>query len=35
MTLVTGPIRTGDIEATMTKGVHGPGKVVHFILEEA
>ncbi|MGC8492845.1 MAG: LutC/YkgG family protein [Syntrophobacteraceae bacterium] len=34
ITLVTGPSRTGDIEATMTKGVHGPGKVVHFILEE-
>ncbi|MDR3568086.1 MAG: LUD domain-containing protein [Syntrophobacteraceae bacterium] len=33
MTLVTGPSRTGDIEATMTTGVHGPGKVVHFILD--
>ena len=29
-TLATGPSRTGDIEATMTKGVHGPGKVVRF-----
>jgi len=33
LTLVTGPSRTGDIEATMTKGVHGPGKVLHFILD--
>ncbi len=32
ITLVTGPSRTGDIEATMTKGVHGPGKVAHFLL---
>jgi L-lactate dehydrogenase complex protein LldF len=32
ITLATGPSRTGDIEATMTKGVHGPGKVVHFIV---
>ena len=35
ITLVTGPSRTGDIEATMTKGVHGPGKVIHFILDES
>lgn len=35
ITLATGPSRTGDIEATMTKGVHGPGKVVHFILGES
>lgn len=34
ITLATGPSRTGDIEATMTTGVHGPGKVVHFILCE-
>lgn len=34
ITLATGPSRTGDIEATMTKGVHGPGKVVHFIIGE-
>lgn len=34
ITLVTGPSRTGDIEATMTTGVHGPGTVIHFILEE-
>lgn len=32
MTLVTGPSCTGDIEATMTRGVHGPAKVVHFIM---
>jgi L-lactate dehydrogenase complex protein LldF len=33
LTLVTGPSRTGDIEGTMTAGVHGPGRVVHWILE--
>lgn len=32
MTLVTGPSCTGDIECTMTRGVHGPGKVIHFIM---
>ncbi|MFP5212525.1 MAG: lactate utilization protein C [Acidobacteriota bacterium] len=32
LTLVTGPSRTGDIEATMTVGVHGPRKVIHYIL---
>ncbi|MGC9194932.1 MAG: LUD domain-containing protein [Syntrophobacteraceae bacterium] len=32
LTLVTGPSCTGDIEAAMTRGVHGPQKVVHFIL---
>ena len=32
ITLVTGPSRTGDIEATMTTGVHGPRRVIHFIL---
>ncbi len=32
LTLATGPSCTGDIEATMTRGVHGPQKVVHFIL---
>jgi L-lactate dehydrogenase complex protein LldF len=35
LTLVTGPSRTGDIELTMTTGVHGPRKVVHFILDRA
>lgn len=32
ITLVSGPSRTGDIEGTMTTGVHGPGRVVHLIL---
>jgi hypothetical protein len=35
LTLVTGPSRTGDIEGTMTAGVHGPGKVLHFILQSS
>jgi L-lactate utilization protein LutC len=34
LTLVTGPSRTGDIEATMSRGVHGPGRVLHWILAE-
>jgi L-lactate utilization protein LutC len=35
LTLVTGPSRTGDIELSMTTGVHGPRKVLHFILDRA
>lgn len=31
---VTGPSRTGDIEGTMTVGVHGPRRVLHWILRE-
>ncbi|MEN6438706.1 MAG: lactate utilization protein [Syntrophobacter sp.] len=33
LTLVSGPSRTGDIEAVMTTGVHGPGRVLHLIIE--
>jgi L-lactate dehydrogenase complex protein LldF len=33
LTLVTGPSRTGDIEASMTTCVHGPGRVLHWIIE--
>lgn len=32
MTIITGPSRTGDIEATMTTGVHGPGRVLIWIV---
>lgn len=34
LSFVSGPSRTGDIEASMTTCVHGPGKVFHFILED-
>lgn len=33
LALITGPSRTGDIEATMTKCVHGPGRVIHYIID--
>lgn len=35
LTLITGPSRTGDIEGTLTPGVHGPGRVLHWLLENA
>jgi L-lactate dehydrogenase complex protein LldG len=31
LVLITGPSRTGDIELTLTVGVHGP-KTVHVVL---
>ncbi len=34
LTLISGPSRTGDIEATMTTGVHGPRRVVHIIIDD-
>lgn len=35
LTLITGPSRTGDIECTMTAGVHGPGRVIHFVVRNS
>ncbi len=34
LVLVTGPSRTGDIEGTLTAGVHGPGRVLHWLLDQ-
>jgi L-lactate dehydrogenase complex protein LldG len=34
LTFITGPSRTGDIEFVLTKGVHGPGEVYIFLVEE-
>ncbi|MBN2503392.1 MAG: iron-sulfur cluster-binding protein [Anaerolineales bacterium] len=32
-TLISGPSRTGDIEMTLTVGVHGPGTVIVFCVD--
>ncbi len=34
LTQITGPSRTGDIEGTMTVGVHGPRRVIHWLLSD-
>ena len=31
--VITGPSRTGDIEMTLTIGVHGPGEVHVFLID--
>jgi L-lactate dehydrogenase complex protein LldF len=35
LTFVTGPSRTGDIEASMTTCVHGPGRVLHWVIGDS
>jgi L-lactate dehydrogenase complex protein LldG len=34
ITLATGPSRTADIEKTLVVGVHGPGEVFVFLVED-
>lgn len=35
LSLISGPSKTGDIEATMVNGVHGPREVYLFIINQA
>jgi L-lactate utilization protein LutC len=32
--VITGPSRTGDIEMTLTIGVHGPGEIHVFLVKD-
>ncbi|MGI0014778.1 MAG: LUD domain-containing protein, partial [Nitrososphaera sp.] len=32
--VITGPSRTADIEMTLTIGVHGPGEVHVFLIDD-
>ncbi|HKZ54819.1 MAG TPA: LutB/LldF family L-lactate oxidation iron-sulfur protein [Anaerolineales bacterium] len=35
VSLISGPSRTADIEMTLTTGVHGPGRLIVFLVQDA
>ena len=33
--IISGPSRTADIEMTLTIGVHGPGELIVFLIDDS